>query len=138
MNDPMQNRQIIAFWESPVLEGLLVPCVQEIYDQKLLAPTDVVARPGYPLVKEFLSANPPAYKQLSASDEKEMELMQKLHLMSAGEKRKAMLKLGLVPDEKKQHPWEKALIGAGMLSPGKKWWTTSEGFSFRQFLALNG
>jgi hypothetical protein len=72
------------------------------------------------------------------SDE-EIELYRRMHLATGDEKKQIMARLGVGGmGSNVEHPWKKALRVAGLPGggPGQKWWApTSEGFTFRDWIA---
>ncbi len=127
------NQSLVAsFWntEASQYEQHLQPCLAKLIQDGHLTPDASVSTPLHGTVPMSGLAGA-KMKEMTAADHEDMELYKRLHLMRGEEKKAAMKKLG-VGVGGSPHPMQSAMLKAGLLGPGQKWWAPhSESFNRR-------
>lgn len=125
-----QDRTIASFWNSKekVYKKSLRPCIDKLISNNMLSPDGAISTPihGTFYIKDFDDVMP---RELTPEQKETLELQRQLHMMPAAQKKIAMQKLGLLPNNvtTKANRWQQAGQKAGVLTPGQKWWApTSE------------
>ncbi len=109
-------------------DKLLLSCIKKLISEGHLTEYDILSLPPYSkpqYVSEFLKGTAKK-RELTPAERHRMEVMRKLHLMQAGEKKKALASMGAmgqIPSSQKYG-----------LPPGQKYWAlSSENFSFKEW-----
>lgn len=108
---------LVAFWnkDSEVYKKLLKGCIDALRKKGLLKSEVLISTPG--LGTRHISNLGDLNFQLSAEEERKVDLHQRLHLMNPNEKKAAMEKLGLVAKDDRgsvRKKWQKGMRDIGM------------------------
>lgn len=126
----INGRIYVSFWEDKpeILSALLKPCLRKLEsDGHIDFNRDMVSLPNHGTIPIFQL--PSNFKKLSPAEQERQDLMRRLHLMNAQQKKEAMAKLGLASGYKKS-PWQIESDKLGITIPGKRLWAlNSENFS---------
>lgn len=123
----LHNRPIITFWNE---EGYasLGGCLDALEAEAGFSYPDAsteIHTPSEVLFGDEIHAGETrraGKTSLSPEQQEKLGLQRRLHLLRGTEKREALKKLGLWPDQPARHPMKRGLEAAGLLGPGAKWW----------------
>jgi hypothetical protein len=108
---------LVAFWnkDSAVYKKLLKGCIDALRKKGLLKNEILISTPG--LGTRHISNLGDLNFQLSAEEERKVDLHQRLHLMSPNAKKDAMKELGLVAGDDRgsvRKKWQSGMRDLGM------------------------